>query len=132
MSKQPKEKSTHLQELEAVFDRRTRRFSPFAVLGLNRPEKDSVDAEAEGDGAGGKDPPTSMWVPPTHMPHPPTAKKSRTKTTSCSDADAGCPRCDTAQSPTGEKGTAGAELPQQSSVYREASLYRARGLYADL
>jgi len=58
MSKQPKEKSTHLQELEAVFDRRTRRFSPFAVLGLNRPEKDSVDAEAEGDGAGGKDPPT--------------------------------------------------------------------------
>src|SRR5438132_4820414 len=75
MSKQPKEKSTHLQELEAVFDRRTRRFSPFAVLGLNRPEKDSVDAEAEGDGAGGKDPPTSMWVPPTHMPHPPTPQK---------------------------------------------------------
>ena len=58
MSKQPKEKSTHLQELEAVFDRRTRRFSPFAVLGLNSPEKDSVDTQVEGDGTGGKDPPT--------------------------------------------------------------------------
>src|SRR5438132_853323 len=99
MSKQPKEKSTHLQELEAVFDRRTRRFSPFAVLGLNRPGQDSVDAQSEGDGAGGKD-------PPTHSP------KSRTKTTSCSDADARCPRCDTAQSPTGEKGATSAELSQ--------------------
>src|SRR5688572_23653769 len=37
MPKQPKNKSTHLQELEAVFDRHTRRFSPFDVLGL-RPQ----------------------------------------------------------------------------------------------
>src|SRR6266704_2499970 len=66
MSKQPKEKSTHLQELEAVFDRRTRRFSPFAVLGLNRPEQASVDAQSEGDGAGGKDPPTHSPVGTTH------------------------------------------------------------------
>ena len=44
MPKQPQAKSTHLQELEAVFDRRTRRFSPFAILGLNRPEKEDVDA----------------------------------------------------------------------------------------
>src|SRR5437870_2422335 len=72
MSKQPKEKSTHLQELEAVFDRRTRRFSPFAVLGLNRPEQDSVDTQSEGDGAGGKDPPTHSPVGPTHPHVPPT------------------------------------------------------------
>ena len=63
MPKQPKEKSTHLQELEAVFDRRTRRFSPFAVLGLNRPEQDSVDSQAE-SAPGGDHPPTHL---PTHI-----------------------------------------------------------------
>ena len=60
MPRQPKEKSTHLQELEAVFDRRTRRFSPFAVLGLNRPEQDSVDSQAESAAPGGDDPPTYL------------------------------------------------------------------------
>ena len=63
MPRQPKEKSTHLQELEAVFDRRTRRFSPFAVLGLNRPEQDSVDSQAE-SAPGGDHPPTHL---PTHI-----------------------------------------------------------------
>src|SRR5215510_2968327 len=43
MPKQPKEKSAHLQELEAVFDRHTRRFSPFAVLGL-RPSETGSEA----------------------------------------------------------------------------------------
>jgi hypothetical protein len=45
MPKQPKEKSAHLQELEAVFDRHTRRFSPFDVLGLRSSEMES-DASA--------------------------------------------------------------------------------------
>src|SRR5215831_13303498 len=44
MPKQPKEKSSHLQELEAVFDRHTRRFSPFAILGLSSSERDKDDA----------------------------------------------------------------------------------------
>ncbi len=43
MPKQPKEKSSHLQELEAVFDRHTRRFSPFAILGLSSSEQDKDD-----------------------------------------------------------------------------------------
>src|SRR5882762_5417355 len=43
MPKQPKEKSAHLQELEAVFERHTRRFSPFDVLGLRSSEQDTAD-----------------------------------------------------------------------------------------
>ena len=62
MPKQPQAKSTHLQELEAVFDRHTRRFSPFAILGLNRPEIEDVDAQVESADPGSDDPPT----------HPPT------------------------------------------------------------
>ena len=66
MPKQPQAKSTHLQELEAVFDRRTRRFSPFAILGLNSPEKEDVDAQVESADPGSDDPPThpqrSGWV----------------------------------------------------------------------
>jgi hypothetical protein len=71
MPRQPK-KSTHLQELETVFDRRPRRFSPFAVFGLNRPEQDSVDSQEESAAPGGNGPPTHMGVgglvPPTHSP----------------------------------------------------------------
>lgn len=67
MPKPAKEKSAHLQELEAVFDRHTRRFSPFDVLGL-RPSEEPAEApdlqETEAD------------IPPTHMDvdttHPPT------------------------------------------------------------
>jgi hypothetical protein len=47
MPKQPKEKSAHLQELEAVFDRHTRRFSPFDVLGLRPSEQDTSDSPSE-------------------------------------------------------------------------------------
>jgi hypothetical protein len=76
MPKQPKEKSTHLQELEAVFDRRTRRFSPFAVLGLNSSEKEGVDTQTESAASEGYNPPThpqgSGWVAQTHSPDPPT------------------------------------------------------------
>jgi len=43
MPKQPKEKSAHLQELEAVFERHTRRFSPFDILGLRSGEQDIAD-----------------------------------------------------------------------------------------
>jgi hypothetical protein len=46
MAKQvKKQKSSHLRELEDVFERRTRRFSPFEVLGL----KSTVDIEREID-----------------------------------------------------------------------------------
>src|SRR5215468_4784214 len=66
MPRQPKEKSTHLQELEAVFDRRTRRFSPFAVLGLNSPEDDSTNSQVENAVSASNDtpthPPTEEWV----------------------------------------------------------------------
>ena len=48
MPKQPKKKSAHLQELEAVFDRHTRRFSPFAVLGLRSSEQDTSGSHIEG------------------------------------------------------------------------------------
>jgi hypothetical protein len=68
MPKQPKEKSEHLQELEAVFDRRTRRFSPFAILGLNSTEKDGVDSPAESVVPGGNDLPTHTPVGGTN-PH---------------------------------------------------------------
>jgi hypothetical protein len=47
MPKQPKEKSPHLQGLEAVFERHTRRFSPFDILGLRTSGGDSPD---EGEG----------------------------------------------------------------------------------
>src|SRR5712692_5436827 len=59
MPKQPKEKSAHLQELEAVFDRHTRRFSPFDVLGLrSSSEVDTADPKLEE---------TNVNVPPTHV-----------------------------------------------------------------
>ena len=81
MPKQPQAKSTHLQELEAVFDRRTRRFSPFAILGLNRPEKEGVDAQVESAAPESDDPPTHPQVPPTTpprvggwVPHHPTRR----------------------------------------------------------
>lgn len=45
-------------------------------------------------------PPTWEWA---GWCHPPTPLKNRTKAASSSNADAGCPRCDTAQSPTGKK-----------------------------
>jgi hypothetical protein len=47
MPKQSKEKSAHLQELEAVFERHTRRFSPFDVLGLRASEQDTADPPQE-------------------------------------------------------------------------------------
>src|SRR5262249_59228210 len=75
MPRQPKEKSTHLQELEAVFDRRTRRFSPFAVLGLNSPEDDSANSQVENAVSASNDPPPppppGTNPPPTPPPHPP-------------------------------------------------------------
>jgi hypothetical protein len=45
MPKQAKEKSPHLQGLEAVFERHTRRFSPFDILGLRTSEGESPELE---------------------------------------------------------------------------------------
>ena len=45
MPKQPKEKSPHLQGLEAVFEKHTRRFSPFDILGLRTGEGESPELE---------------------------------------------------------------------------------------
>jgi len=92
MPKQPKEKSSHLQELEAVFDRHTRRFSPFAILGLSSREQDKDDALSTIEEGGTSLPgegihprvvevqkettsnihPHRSGVPPTHMGVDPT------------------------------------------------------------
>jgi hypothetical protein len=48
MARHAKQKSAHLQELEEVFERRTRRFSPFEVLGL-RTEHDVQPHTDEGE-----------------------------------------------------------------------------------
>jgi hypothetical protein len=45
MPKQPKEKSPHLRGLEAVFERHTRRFSPFDILGLRTSEGESPELD---------------------------------------------------------------------------------------
>jgi hypothetical protein len=45
MPKQPRAKSSHLQELETVFERHTRRFSPFDILGLRTSEGESPELE---------------------------------------------------------------------------------------
>jgi hypothetical protein len=47
MPKQPKEKSSHLQELEAVFEQHTRRISPFDILGLRTSEGEISDLEGK-------------------------------------------------------------------------------------
>jgi hypothetical protein len=67
MPKQPKEKSAHLKALETTFDHHTRRFSPFAVLGLSpdEPEENSPILP-------GKKPPTHTSVDSTHPHGPPT------------------------------------------------------------
>ena len=74
-------KSAHLRELEEVFDRRARRFSPFSVLGLSKESgEDAVEEnEAEQNKSrigpspgvglptpprGGSDPPISGYIPP--------------------------------------------------------------------
>ena len=48
MSKQAEKKSSHLQSLESAFEKRTRRFSAFDVLGL---DKDGNTSEASADSA---------------------------------------------------------------------------------
>jgi hypothetical protein len=70
MPKQSKEKSAHLQELEAVFDRHTRRFSPFDVLGL-RPREVESEAVSQQE-LEAPNPPTPMGVDATHPHDPPT------------------------------------------------------------
>jgi hypothetical protein len=70
MPKQPKDKSSHLQELEAVFEQHTRRFSPFDILGLRTnagesPEPGRTTADQE-------EAPTHMGVDATHPHEPPT------------------------------------------------------------
>lgn len=49
--KKPQKKSSHLQELEQTFERETRRFSPFAVLGLEQESVARPDATAVADAA---------------------------------------------------------------------------------
>src|SRR5437016_5763230 len=68
MPKQPKEKSPHLQGLEAVFERHTRRFSPFDILGLRTSEGDSPELERTKTDQ--EEIPTHIGVDATH-PHVP-------------------------------------------------------------
>ena len=65
MPKQPKEKSPHLQGLEAVFERHTRRFSPFDILGLRANGGESTDLE--GTKIDDEETPTHMGVDATHQ-----------------------------------------------------------------
>jgi hypothetical protein len=68
MPKQPKDKSSHLRELEAVFEQHTRRFSPFDILGLRTSEGESSEpARTETDQ---EEAPTHIGVDATH-PHEP-------------------------------------------------------------
>jgi hypothetical protein len=62
-----RKKSAHLQQLEESFDRHTRRFSPFAVLGL-RPDENAADEASSPENAV----PTHMGVDATHTHGPPT------------------------------------------------------------
>jgi len=66
MPKQPKEKSPHLQGLEAVFERHTRRFSPFDILGLRASGGESTDLE--GTKIDHEEIPTHIGVDATHPP----------------------------------------------------------------
>jgi hypothetical protein len=68
MPKQPKEKSPHLQGLEAVFERHTRRFSPFDILGLRASEEESLVLEKAETDHKERLTPTHMGVGTTH-PH---------------------------------------------------------------
>src|SRR5262244_233027 len=70
MPKQPKEKSPHLQGLEAVFERHTRRFSPFDILGLRASVGEST--ELEGTKIDHGETPTHIGVDATHPPDPQT------------------------------------------------------------
>jgi hypothetical protein len=70
MPKQPKEKSPHLQGLEAVFERHTRRFSPFDILGLRTSEGESPELERTQTDQ--EEQPTHMGVDGTHPHDPPT------------------------------------------------------------
>src|SRR5919109_5096040 len=83
MPKRPKEKSPHLQGLEAVFERHTRRFSPFDILGLrtsegerSEPERTETDHEEQPTHMGVGTPPhdetTHTHVGATHICAPPT------------------------------------------------------------
>ncbi len=70
MPKPAKDKSAHLQELEAVFERHTRRFSPFDVLGLRaREEPPDVSQPHEIEA---EIPPTHIGVDTTHPHDTPT------------------------------------------------------------
>jgi hypothetical protein len=44
-----KKKSAHLKDLEEVFERHTRRFSPFAVLGLTPDEEEATQSPADSE-----------------------------------------------------------------------------------
>jgi hypothetical protein len=48
-SQSNKKKSAHLKELEEVFERHTRRFSPFAVLGLTPDEEEATQLPADSE-----------------------------------------------------------------------------------
>lgn len=46
MAEPNREKSEHLKGLEAAFEKRTRRFSPFEILGLDSSSGDEPESES--------------------------------------------------------------------------------------
>jgi hypothetical protein len=70
MPEQPKEKSPHLRGLEAVFERHTRRFSPFDILGLRTSEGESPELDRTKTDQ--EETPTRIGVDDTHLHGTPT------------------------------------------------------------
>jgi len=78
MANSDRKKSEHLKDLEATFEKRTRRFSPFEVLGLESKHKDDTEQDFELNEPidkevdevhpplGGDSTPTPGYNPPTH------------------------------------------------------------------
>jgi ParB family chromosome partitioning protein len=66
--KKPQKKSSHLQDLEQTFERQTRRFSPFAVLGIEQESVDGQEATAVADPT-----PGASAAPLELQPHEPEA-----------------------------------------------------------
>jgi hypothetical protein len=69
MADSDQEKSEHLKGLEAVFEKHTRRFSPFEVLGLESTHRDNLDLDSRPDEDVQEK--VDMIHPPPDMRHPP-------------------------------------------------------------
>jgi hypothetical protein len=71
-----KKKSAHLKELEETFERHTRRFSPFAVLGLTPHEEEPAEPPENAEPISPPaTPPPGSEIPPTGFHSPPSGSE---------------------------------------------------------